>query len=40
VGAACHQGYYSCFYREIQDNGQKLEIVKEKVFAPEKVYGE
>jgi len=40
VGAACHQGYYSCFYREIQNNGQKLEIVKEKVFAPEKVYGE
>ncbi|PKL71479.1 MAG: phosphoribosyl-AMP cyclohydrolase [Methanobacteriales archaeon HGW-Methanobacteriales-2] len=40
VGAACHQGYYSCFYREIQDNGHKLEIVKEKVFAPEKVYGE
>jgi len=40
VGAACHEGYYSCFFREIQDNGQKLEIVKEKVFAPEKVYGE
>ena len=40
VGAACHHGYYSCFYKEIQDNGQKLEIVKEKVFAPEKVYGE
>jgi Phosphoribosyl-AMP cyclohydrolase len=40
VGAACHEGYYSCFFREIQENGQKLEIVKEKVFAPEKVYGE
>ena len=40
LGAACHEGYYSCFFREIVDNGQKLEIVKERVFAPEKVYGD
>lgn len=41
IGAACHEGYYSCFFREISDeNGFKLKIVKEKVFTPEKVYGE
>ena len=40
VGAACHEGYYSCFFWEIKDKGQKLEIVKERVFAPEKVYGD
>ncbi|MFA0833572.1 MAG: phosphoribosyl-AMP cyclohydrolase [Methanobacterium formicicum] len=40
LGAACHEGYYSCFFREVVDNGQKLEIVKERVFAPEKVYGD
>ena len=40
MGAACHEGYYSCFFREIRDKGQKLEIVKERVFAPEKVYGD
>lgn len=40
LGAACHEGYYSCFFREIQDNGRELSIVKEKVFAPEKVYGD
>jgi phosphoribosyl-AMP cyclohydrolase len=40
LGAACHEGYYSCFFSKIVDNGQKLEIVKEKVFAPEKVYGD
>ena len=40
LGAACHEGYYSCFFREIVDNGRKLEIVKERVFAPEKVYGD
>jgi phosphoribosyl-AMP cyclohydrolase len=40
LGAACHEGYYSCFFSKIVDNGQKLEIVKERVFAPEKVYGD
>lgn len=41
IGAACHEGYYSCFFRKISDeNGFKLKIVKEKVFTPEKVYGE
>ncbi|BDZ69312.1 phosphoribosyl-AMP cyclohydrolase [Methanobacterium ferruginis] len=40
-GAACHEGYYSCFFREITDeDGFKLKIVKEKVFTPEKVYGD
>ncbi|NYB52507.1 MAG: phosphoribosyl-AMP cyclohydrolase [Methanobacteriaceae archaeon] len=40
-GAACHEGYYSCFYREIKDeDGFKLKIVKDKVFEPENVYGE
>lgn len=40
-GAACHEGYYSCFYREISsEEGFKLKIVKDKIFEPEKVYGE
>ncbi len=38
-GAACHKGYYSCFYREIEDDGE-LKIVREKKFQPENVYGE
>ena len=33
-GAACHMGYRSCFYRRIDG-----EIVGEKVFEPEDVYG-
>lgn len=32
--AACHMGYRSCFYRRIDG-----EIVGEKVFEPEDVYG-
>ncbi len=35
-GAACHKGYRSCFYRKV--NGDKLEMVGEKVFDPDKVY--
>ncbi len=36
-GAACHKGYRSCFYRRLK--GEKLEIVGEKIFDPEVIYG-
>jgi len=39
IGAACHDGYYSCFYREHQMD-EHWKIVGKKVFDPEKVYGE
>jgi phosphoribosyl-AMP cyclohydrolase len=40
-GAACHEGYYTCFYRDItNENGFNLKIVKEKIFEPEEIYGE
>src|SRR6202161_2877415 len=31
-GAACHEGYASCFFREVTPTG--LEVVAEKVFDP------
>ena len=37
VGAACHDGYYSCFYREHQPAGD-WKVIGRKVFEPEKVY--
>lgn len=37
-GGACHEGYYSCFFRKVEDHD--LKIIKEKVFEPEKTYGE
>jgi phosphoribosyl-AMP cyclohydrolase len=41
IVAACHEGYYSCFFRKISnENGFKLKIVRKKVFTPEKVYGD
>ena len=36
-GAACHEGYKSCFFRKL-DNGE-LTIVSERIFDPKNVYG-
>jgi len=35
-GAACHEGYRSCFFRKYE-NGD-LKVVGERVFDPDKVY--
>jgi phosphoribosyl-AMP cyclohydrolase len=35
-GAACHEGYKSCFFRQVQGDG--LKVVAERVFDPSKVY--
>ncbi len=36
-GAACHEGYCSCFFRRPVGNG--FEVIAERVFDPKKVYG-
>jgi len=38
-GAACHEGYPSCFFRKVTQNGE-LEIFQQRVFDPNKVYSE
>jgi phosphoribosyl-AMP cyclohydrolase len=35
-GAACHEGYATCFFRKIE--GDELRVVGERVFDPKKVY--
>ena len=37
-GAACHEGYRSCFFRERRD-GDNWQVIGERVFDPETVYG-
>jgi phosphoribosyl-AMP cyclohydrolase len=37
-GAACHEGYKSCFFRRIDRDSGSVEIVGERVFDPAKVY--
>ena len=36
-GAACHEGYRSCFFRRLEKNGE-LTVTGERVFDPAKVY--
>ena len=38
VGAACHEGYASCFFREIDPATGDATIVAERVFDPSGVY--
>lgn len=38
-GAACHEGYLSCYFREINEKGEVV-IKEERVFDPKEVYRE
>jgi phosphoribosyl-AMP cyclohydrolase len=35
-GAACHEGYQSCFFRRVE--GDETNVIAEKVFDPKAVY--
>lgn len=46
-GAACHEGYFSCFYRKLKTNNnpnienfndENIEIILERIFNPDDVY--
>jgi phosphoribosyl-AMP cyclohydrolase len=37
-GAACHEGYSSCFFRKVTNDG--LNVISTRVFDPAQVYGE
>lgn len=36
-GAACHEGYRSCFFRELKEDGS-LEVIAERLVDPKTVY--
>ena len=37
-GAACHEGYRSCFFREIEPDTGAAKVIAERVFDPADVY--
>jgi len=37
-GAACHEGYRSCFFRRIELESEKVEVIGNRVFDPSQVY--
>jgi phosphoribosyl-AMP cyclohydrolase len=39
VGAACHEGYQSCFFREYERGRPDWKVVGELLFDPKRVYG-
>jgi len=39
VGAVCHDGYRTCYYRRLEDD-DSLTIIEERAFDPATVYGE
>ena len=38
AGAACHEGYASCFFRRVESDGN-LSVVEERLVDPKDVYG-
>jgi phosphoribosyl-AMP cyclohydrolase len=39
IGAACHEGYKSCFYRAVDDGGNHIKITEPQLETPEQMYG-
>jgi len=39
TGAACHEGYKSCFFRSIENEGDSFAIKEPQLIKPEQVYG-
>ncbi|MEA3186573.1 MAG: phosphoribosyl-AMP cyclohydrolase [Chthoniobacter sp.] len=39
TGGACHTGYESCFFQQLERDGSPVRIAEEKLFDPGKTYG-
>ena len=39
VGAACHEGYQSCFFRSVRGSGETVEVTEPQIATPEAIYG-
>jgi len=37
-GAACHEGYKSCFFRQFNPKTGEISVIGERIFDPSKVY--
>ena len=40
IGAACHEGYQSCFFRTVQNDGTSYKITEPQLQTPDQIYGE
>jgi phosphoribosyl-AMP cyclohydrolase len=39
TGAACHEGYHSCFFRSVGTRGEAITITEPQLVKPDDVYG-
>ena len=39
IGAACHEGYKSCFFRAIEGDGKTFKTTEPQLETPEQIYG-
>jgi phosphoribosyl-AMP cyclohydrolase len=39
VGAACHEGYKSCFFRSVESDGSNFKTTEVQLETPEQIYG-
>jgi phosphoribosyl-AMP cyclohydrolase len=40
TGAACHEGYRSCFFRSISNKGEAVQVTEPQLVKPEQIYGQ
>ena len=39
IGAACHEGYQSCFFRSAENKGRSFKVTEPQLETPEQIYG-
>jgi len=39
VGAACHEGFKSCFFRSVEGDGASFKVTETQLQTPEQIYG-
>lgn len=39
TGAACHEGYQSCFFRSVMPGGDNWQVTEPRLETPEQIYG-
>jgi phosphoribosyl-AMP cyclohydrolase len=39
IGAACHEGYKSCFFRSVEKKGDSFVITEKQLKTPAEIYG-
>ena len=39
IGAACHEGYKSCFFRSVENKGRTFKVTETQLATPDQIYG-